>query len=256
MLYERPRPAFRLTPDEKKSLLLDYFEQCRTIAEVNPSGLNVKIPRDAFHEVLDEIGALIVKRAAQLSQSSGAVREFLDRNPLPPSLKPYIRDDYRCYSLLLNALKQWLSAEQAATDRYLLGGTARAVLKDIAEFCVISGEPLKGDVELHHPLRDGRPPIPVSPVAHATLEGQRRGTAAAPESGPVEGAEKALAALKRQRNASWVMLRKGCLDVLGREPGHTTPQVGASSRAFARKAHSVTGWPYEELLDYAMRMSQ
>ncbi|NBJ09339.1 hypothetical protein [Microvirga arsenatis] len=48
--------------------------------------------------------------------------------------------------------------------------------------------------------------------------------------------------LKRKyRNASWVMLRKGCEELDGQPARHTTKDVGASSRSFARRAMEATG---------------
>lgn len=40
---------------------------------------------------------------------------------------------------LSNALKQWVAAESAATDRYLLGGTARKQCRKMADHCLGSG---------------------------------------------------------------------------------------------------------------------
>jgi hypothetical protein len=41
---------------------------------------------------------------------------------------------------------------------------------------------------------------------------------------------------------SWVHLRDGCLDLLGKEPKHSTVTVAASSSTFARKVQKETGW--------------
>jgi len=119
----------------------------------------------------------------------------------------------------MNALKQWVSAEQAATDRYLLGGTARVECRAAAECCVISAVPLTpSTLELHHPARDGRPPIPVSKEAHDRLEGQVYG----PTEQTLRGT---LLRIKRKGTRSWVQLRRGCQDLQGLPVQHSTPKV-------------------------------
>ena len=79
-------------------------------------------------------------------------------------------DDFRVFSLLLNALKQWVSAESQSTDRYLLGGTARATCREAVNKWIVTGEELGENSELHHPLRDGRPPILLSKKGHNLVE--------------------------------------------------------------------------------------
>ena len=56
----------------------------------------------------------------RMGESAGSVREFLNTNPLPPATAPLLTDEFRTFCLALNALKQWVAAEQAATDRYLV----------------------------------------------------------------------------------------------------------------------------------------
>jgi hypothetical protein len=151
-------------------------------------------------------------------------------------------DDYRVYCLALNALKQWLAAEQAATDRYLLGGKARDECRAAATTCVVTGEPLDGSKgELHHPVRDGRPPILLSKEGHDRLEGQVR-------SGDEDGISAKIRPIRERMSQSWRNLRKGCLDLLGREVSHSTPSVAASSKSFARKAAQETGLTSEQIL--------
>lgn len=254
MPYERPRPMVSLTRSQKISLLQDYFLHSREVASLAPSELNLKLPRAALADVIDDFGTLLLRRSRELAQDAGPVRDFLERHVPPGDLARLLPSDFRAFCLVLNALKQWIAAEQAATDRYLLGGTARQTLKGTADVCTLTGRPLSSDdVELHHPVRDGRPPIPTSKAAHAELEGQSRGrNGALPEQRRYRAPSKAehlsdespaarLQALKRSRPWSWVMLRRGCLDLMGQDAGHSTPAVAASSRTFARKAVSQTG---------------
>lgn len=244
MDFVRPQAAAKLTPHEKQELLRDYFAEYRRFAENSPDVLNRKLGREAFDELLDSVGELLVNAAASLSSRPGAVREFLDANPLPASLDGRLPDEFRAFCLALNALKQWVSAEQAATDRYLLGGTARTQCRAAADVCIVSGTPLNsGNVELHHPVRDGRPPIPVCNEAHAQIEGQLAGRTSKTLRG-------ILLAVKRQGNRSWIQLRRGCLDLQGLPVQHSTPNIAASSRTFARQASEASSKSYQELLNW------
>ena len=62
--------------------------------------------------------------------------------------------------------------------------------------------------------------------------------------------EEALWAMKRKTKRSWLQLRRGCQDLLGKNPNHSTYMVGASSRAFARKASAETGLSCELILKW------
>jgi hypothetical protein len=208
-----------------------YYRDYARLAESDPESLNRKVPREAFQDLLNHIGSLLLEQSAALATQPGPVRDFLEANPLPTALIGRLPDEFRAFSLVLNALKQWVVAEQAATDRYLLGSAARAECRAAAQAFILSGVPLD-NVELHHPVRDGRPPIPLSKLAHAQLEGAT------------------LLAIKRGSNRSWVHLRRGCLDLLGEAVEHSTPKVGASSRTFARKAADATGFDCRELLEW------
>ncbi|QSQ26111.1 hypothetical protein JY651_14785 [Pyxidicoccus parkwayensis] len=244
MTYERPKPKAKLSKPERKELLEQYYGEYRNWAAEDPSCLNRKVPRQAFDDLLNRVGDLLLEQAAALATTPGPVREFLDQNPLPPSLEGKLPDEFRAFSLALNALKQWVAAEQAATDRYLLGGNARTECRDAADACIVSGTPLADDdVELHHPVRDGRPPIPVSKNGHDQIEGQ----VSTPHD---DSASSMLRELKRQMNRSWVHLRQGCLDHLGEPVEHSTPSVAATSRSFAKKAANATGMSYRELLSW------
>ena len=104
-----------------RTLLERYYGEYRAWAAEDPSQLNRKVPREAFDELLNRAGALLLEQAAVLATTPGPVREFLEQNPLPLSLAGKLPDEFRAFTLALNALKQWVAAEQAATDRYLLG---------------------------------------------------------------------------------------------------------------------------------------
>jgi hypothetical protein len=243
MGYRRPKSRAKLTKAEKVELLSRYFNHYRRLAKNAPASLNVKVPREAYDDLLDQIGGLLLTRATKAADEPGPVRDFLDANRLPASLKERLPDDFRAFCLALNALKQWVSAEQAATDRYLLGGTARQVCRQVASICVVTGQPIDGQaVELHHPVRDRRPPIPVSKKGHAQIEGQVTGQEAGHHLS-------ALRALKREGNRSWVQLRLGCHALLG-HPVAAKPSVLRSAKTFARNAAQLTGMTNEQLIEW------
>ncbi len=192
---------------------------------------------------MDVIGSVLLKQTNHLAVKPGPVRDFLELNSLPLSLGSLLPPDFRAFCLGLNALKQWVSAEQHATDRYLLGGNARDELRVIAGSCIVTGRSLDGDCELHHPVRDGRPPIPLCHDAHDQIEQQ----------GPREEASSdinfsIISNIRRQNNNSWRNLRKACLDLLGEQVKHSTPAVRAGALVFARKASNATGLTFMEII--------
>lgn len=219
MPYERPQPARRPVRSTRGQRLDEYFAHYRELAARDPDALNRKIPRDAFAPLLERIGELLVTEAARAAEA-GVVREFLDGNPVPPPFEGELPDDFRAFCLALNALKQWVSAEQAATDRYLLGSTARADCRAAADACILSGEALDREgTELHHPVRDGRPPVPLSKAAHSRVEGQTTRSArprptrnAATDASPRLPASPALAA--NRYPASRLVFKAGVIDRL------------------------------------------
>ncbi|MEO8217308.1 MAG: hypothetical protein ABI718_09505 [Acidobacteriota bacterium] len=241
--YQRPQATVRIAKEERTALLRDYFEHYHEAAAADPSALNQKIPRGAFAGLLDRIGELLLAEARRASAERGPVRDFMAANALPGKWSELLPDEYRAFCLALNALKQWTVAESAATDRYILGGNARAELRATAATCLVTGEPLGPDAELHHPLRDGRPPVLLSKVGHARIEGQ----SAATENDPRVAA---IVAFRSEGNRSWAMLRRGCLDLLGREVSHSTPKGAASSKTFARRASQRSGMTFEEILTW------
>lgn len=242
MAYARSENQKPLSKPEKVSLMRDYIDHYRRLAQVDPAVLNVKVPRDAFEGLLDRVGELLVEESRRLASTPGAVSAFLAENPLPAGMSGLLPDDFRAFCLVLNSLKQWLAKEQLATDRYLLGGVSRTVCRQAAMTCLVTGEPLGPDVELHHPVRDGRPPLPLSKAGHAAIEQQ---VAVAVDG----GLGQALLALRRESNRSWAHLRRGCLDLLGRPASSTVTKASqANARSFARAAQAATGASFEEIL--------
>ncbi|MCA9037112.1 MAG: hypothetical protein KDA91_18375 [Planctomycetaceae bacterium] len=241
--YERPTNSSPVAPGEKAEILSEYFAYYEQVARETPDLLNVKLERATFADLLDEIGGLLLERAGALAGSQGMVRDFLDATELPECIRHRLPDEFRAFCLILNALKQWVSAESAATDRYILGGTVRKQCRQMADHCLITGEPLDpATLELHHPARDGRPPIPLSKAGHDRIE-----SVSQIHDDPIWVM---LTKIKREGNRSWVMLRRGCLALMGEEPVDSTPAVQASSRTFARKAAEVTALTYRELIDW------
>lgn len=243
MTYIRPKSAHKLSPDEKRELLQEYFDYYREISTSKPKLLNSKLPRSVFDDLLSEIGELILAKSEELSASNNEVSEFLAENSLPEHLEHYLPEKFRAYCLALNALKQWLSAEQAATDRYIFGGTVRAQCKSLSDSCLVSGTPATDcTIELHHPVRDGRPPIPLAKEVHAEIEGQI--------SAKREGDRymDVIYPIKKSGNRSWVMLKLGCELLLGTANTTKSKNVQSSSKTFARKAKEASGLSFQELL--------
>jgi hypothetical protein len=243
--YKRPKSSITLTKLERQHLLGEYFTNYRSIANENPTLLNQKLPRVVFKDLLNVLGGVLLQQARDISVKPGPVRDFLELNTLPPSLAPLLPPDFRAFCLALNALKQWVAAEQQATDRFLLGGNARDELKTMAASCIVTGKSLNDDCELHHPVRDGRPPIPLCHEAHDDIEKQqsRADASADPDFRTISN-------IRRERNNSWSHLRKGCLELLGQKVKHSTPAVGAGARAFARKVSNATGLSFERIIDF------
>lgn len=241
MSYTRPTVSISLSKEEKVALMRTYVEYYRRKYAAAPASLNSKIPRSSFVGLTNKIGTLLLKESANLA-NSGMISKFLRENPLPHSMSTMLPMEIRIFCLALNALKQWVSAEQTAMDKLILGGTARETCRIATSKCIVTGKLLNNKtLKLHHPVRDGRPPLPLSESGHAKIEGQTTRTENAT-------ALQKLLTIKRESSHSWVQLRRGCLDLLRRDVKHSTPKVAATSRSFARKAMRVTGLNCEQIL--------
>ena len=258
MTYARLQNLRKLDKAEKVTLLKEYVEHCKkTVQEQGVESLNAKIPREVFAQILDALGELLQANASQLLKENLDVQAFLRANPLPPHMAALLPDEFRVFSLLLNALKQWVSAESAATDKFLLGGTARQSCRQAVKLCIVTGEELGNDAELHHPVRDGRPPILLSKKGHKIVERDITASRIAAQTAEAEDSstEKQneqlwhkLQFLRSRRNQSWTQLREGCATLL--MPG-TPCRPGAKS--FANVVIRETGKTPKEimqLLDY------
>lgn len=247
MEYTRYVNNSSLTPEEKADLLkeyIDYYEEL--VKEGKLELLNQKLPRSAFSDILDAIGCLLKAESQKLAQSSKEIKHFLSANPLPGKMAELLPEDFRVFVLILNALKQWVTAESAYCDKYLMGGTVREKCRNAIDHCLVTGEPLTASAELHHPVRDGRPPIPLSKRGHSMIEGQvtveANGTAAGEDAGPEPEWTK-LRQIRKERNQSWVQLREGLAAV---KTGSMTCRANAKS--FANKVIRELGLQPEEIL--------
>ncbi|MFC1818944.1 hypothetical protein ACFL0B_07620 [Thermodesulfobacteriota bacterium] len=97
-------------------------------------------------------------------------------------------------------------------------------------------------LELHHPVRDGRPPIPLAKEVHANIEGQ---SSINRETDPTMAV---IYPIKKEGNRSWVMLKLGCELLLDIAETTKSKSVQSSSMTFARKASEASGLNYEQLL--------
>ncbi len=254
MRYRRFENPDALAPSEKVQLLAEYFSHYSGLAETNMEALNVNLPRESFAPLLDQIGGLLLDASRSAASQAGPVRMFLESNTLPAMLSDRLPDNFRAFCLALNALKQWLSAEQAYTDRYLLGGRARHFCRQAATHCIVTGNDFNGQAsELHHPARDGRPPLLLSKEGHSRVHRQQPGESNGSyvSGGNDSGVYDVLLGLKHQGNRSWVMLRVGCESHLGLPLSKPkSANVLGNCRVFAKKAAGDTGMSYRQLLSW------
>jgi hypothetical protein len=239
--YKRPKNEQKLSKPEKLDLLKDYVQHYRQLCPTDKAVLNRKVPRESFGDLMDGLGEMLLTESAKLAVGAGPVRTFLNDNPLPQSMKEKLPDEFRVFCLALNSLKQWVAAEQASTDRYLLGGNARELCREAVKTCLVTDGLLGQDSELHHPVRDGRPPILLSKKGHDSIEGQ----VATVHSDPIG---RTLCALRKNR--SWVQLRRGCLDLLGKPEQGRSKASAAGARAFAKKAAKDADTGYKDILKW------
>ncbi len=246
MAYKRYKSEIALSKPEKVNLMSEYINYYGHL--INEQGLdilNVKIPRDVFAIILDEIGGVLNQKAIEMASEDGPVKEFLEANPLPLHMKELLPDDFRVFSLLLNALKQWVSAESQSTDRYLLGGTARATCRDAVNKCIVTGEELGENSELHHPLRDGRPPILLSKKGHNLVEqNNQTNSYANSDDDSNNDVWNTVKQIRTKKNQSWAQLKEGCNAIL---TGSNNYRPGAKS--FANVVIRDTGLSASDILE-------
>lgn len=246
MAYKRYKSEIALSKPDKVNLMSEYIEYYeRLINEQGLDILNVKIPRDVFANILDEIGGVLNQKAIEMASEDGPVKDFLEVNPLPPHMKELLPDNFRVFSLLLNALKQWVSAESQSTDRYLLGGTARATCREAVDKCIVTGEELGENPELHHPLRDGRPPILLSKKGHNLVELYNQiNNSANSDDDSDDDVWKTVKQIRTKKSQSWTQLREGCNAIL---TGSYNCRSGAKS--FANVVIRDTGLSASDILE-------
>lgn len=244
MAYKRYKSEVALSKQEKVTLMAEYVNYYKNlIKEHGNEVLNIKIPRDVFDEVLDEIGTLLNKHAMKMAKEEGVIHDFLRSNPLPPPLQKLLPDEFRVFALLINSLKQWVSAESAATDRFLLGGTARQTCRSAVDKCIVTGEELGESAELHHPMRDGRPPILLSKKGHDFIEqNNQKGIGKNIEDG--NETWNLIKRIKSDKHMSWVQLREGCNAILTRNN-----KCRAGAKSFANKAIKQAGTTASEIIE-------
>jgi hypothetical protein len=244
MPYERPELATSITKAQKTALLSEYVDYYAELAASDQSSLRRKVPNVEFADLLDKIGILIISESARLAEEIGPVRTFLQENPLPAGMAPLLPESVRAFCLALNALKQWANKEQIAMDGYLLGRNARQQCRSAVVKCMLTGGAVDSDAELHHPVRDGRPPLFISKKGHAELEGQ---ASSGDSADPIAAI---LIPLRRGKNLSWAHLRRGCLDLSGQKPNSSSAAMKSSARSYARKACEATGLKPVEILGW------
>jgi hypothetical protein len=244
MTYKRYKSEIALSKQEKVSLMCEYINYYENLIRVHGTDvINIKIPREVFDEILDNIGALLNQHAIKMANEEGEVKDFLQANPLPPHMQKLLPNEFRAFALLLNSLKQWVSAESAATDRFLLGGTAKQTCKSAVDKCIVTGEELGERPELHHPMRDGRPPILLSKKGHDLIE-QNNQKSSTKNIDNKNGVWNLIKQIRTDKHMSWVQLREGCNAIL---TGSNNCRAGA--KTFANKAIKETGATAMEIIE-------
>lgn len=239
MAYKRYKGDFNLSKEKKVELMSEYVAYYKNLIDKHGmDSLNVKIPREVFSETLDEIGTLIQEKALKMATDDGEIKRFLSNNPLPSEMQKLLPDEFRAFSLLLNALKQWISAESAATDRYFLGGTARQICKEAADTCIVTSEELKEGAELHHPMRDGRPPILLSKKGHTLIEQNPQNNS------DYDEIFNQIKKIRSERNQSWVQLREGSNGIISRNTN-----IRANAKSFANKVINELGLSANDIIE-------
>jgi len=243
MAYKRYKCETSLSKQEKVNLMAEYIDYYESlIKDKGLDILNIKIPREVFHCVLDNIGTIVNEQAIKMANEDGPVRDFIKANPLPPHLQELLPNEFRVFALLLNSLKQWVSAESAATDRFLLGGTAKDTCRSAVDKCILTGDELGKDTELHHPLRDGRPPILLSKKGHKLIEQNNQKSITE----NIENDElwNLIIQLRKNSKMSWVQLKEGCIAII---TGSRDCRSGAKS--FANKVIKETNLSAKDLIE-------
>jgi hypothetical protein len=161
--------------------------------------------------------------------TSVEVKKFLEANPLPVGIKKLLTPELRTFALLLQSLKQWAAAESLAVDHWLISGQPRKTLRSVTDKCLISGDVLTSqNIELHHPVRDGRPPIPLSKAAHRKIEKQQSSISD-------DAIGEKLKSLRKEGNHSWRLIWEGCCQLMGQKIEFSSKNRGSYSRSIARK---------------------
>jgi hypothetical protein len=250
MAFEPPKPAAKIPPDEKDRYLDPYFAYYAEVAQKNPKELRLKIPRAVLQPYLDVIGSNLhdlakgIANSSDTSNPANEIRTFLKDHPIPGEIGKHLTGEMRSYALLIRALLNWCVGQSLFIDRWVISGNARKTLRSRSATCIVTGNPLKqGEVELHHPARDGRPPIPVSKKGHKIADDVFD---------PQDPLGKRLVELRRQRQYSWKLIWQGCLVELDQpvdlsEYGAGREKTSATAaRWFARQ----TELPVQEILNW------
>lgn len=253
MPFEPPKPTSKISPTEKQKVLTEYIEHYRGLAQTHPDLLRIKLRRSQIQPFLDEIGEHVLRLAKQIGTEAGAatehgqaVRQFLESNPIPGTVGQFLTMELRAYALLVHGLHQWAVGQSLATDRWVISGNARHALRSSTDRCVVTNEPFGEEpIELHHPARDGRPPIPVSKKGHKIAD---------EVFDPQDPQGRLFVAVKKKLRFSWRSIWQGCrvsLDLPVSFEAHANPDgrrtaAVARARRFARE----TAAPMEGVLEW------
>jgi hypothetical protein len=184
---------------------------------------NSKAQRQHFTVDFDAACIQFVEILAQksLDDPPASLIKFLQDNPWPAELEQALSEEDRAKVVVLNAIKQWLSKEAAYLDTLFTGGQFRKKLKALSggRNCPQCNRPFAelANLQFHHTVRDGRPPIPLCAECHERLEQKSNQSHSETD---MDGPRPAIMRLRKRTNASWKNLHKAVrkLQELPHEP--------------------------------------
>ena len=95
MAFTRPVNVNALSKEKKLALTREYVSHYEREAALDPTTLNRKVPREAFSELLDRIGGLLLQESRRMATEPGPICEFLDATALPSSMRTMRRADFQ-----------------------------------------------------------------------------------------------------------------------------------------------------------------
>lgn len=218
------------------------FEMLFRMSVTNAKSKRQHIGLDFHADCIQFVNAVSMNA---LSQASASLTSFLRENPWPSEMMDddlVLSEQDRAKVVVLNAVKQWVSKESRYLDTIFTGGSFRKKLRALCaeRNCPICERPFAQlKIELHHTVRDGRPPVPLCSQCHQKLERQSQS-----DSPPVSDVKR----IRASRNASWKNLHKATKSLQELRHGpFSTQNVENASKSIVRLIMRETKLSLREL---------